>query len=170
MQEPMYKVGKIVNTHGIKGEVRVFRMTDIEDRFKVGNKLYIDLKGQTKSLIIDRHRKHKEYDLLHFEGLNHIEDVEPFKNKYLKITKNQLATLDEGQFYFHEIIGCEVWTTTDEKIGIIDHILSPGANDVFVAKQNDGKEVLIPHIKDVVKRVCVEQKIVIIEPMEGLLE
>lgn len=170
MSERLFHVGKIVNTHGVQGEVRVKRMTDIDDRFNVGNVLFIKQGDSLHSLTIKSHRVHQQYDLITFEGYESIEDVESFKQAYLHVKQSQLKQLPEGRFYHHEIIGCEVVTTADEKIGVVDHILSPGANDVWVTKQPDGKEVLIPYIKDIVKQVNVDERKILIEMMEGLLD
>lgn len=170
MGTKMFNVGKIINTHGIKGEVKVLRISDFE-RFQKGEKVYLEKnKGEYIPLIIDGHRIHKGYDLLHFDGLNNINDVESFKGFHLKIAEEQLTELEENEYYYHEIIGCEVHTTDEKYIGKIKEILSPGANDVWVVKQENGKDVLIPYIEQVVKSVNIEQKLVIIEVMEGLLD
>jgi 16S rRNA processing protein RimM len=95
--------------------------------------------------------------------------VEKFRDGILKVPESQLGSLDEGEFYYHEIIGCLVATTKGEEIGKISEILSPGANDVWVVKGKGGKEILIPYINDVVKKVDVSEKVILIEPMEGLL-
>lgn len=167
----MFDVGKIVNTHGVRGEVKVKRITDFEDRFAVGSMLYITLEDQNSlELEIDGHRQHQQFDLLHFKGYDNINDVELFKGAYLKIKEEQLTPLAEGEYYYHEIIGCEMYTTSGEKIGEITSILSPGANDVWVIERPNGKEALIPFIKDVVKDVNVGSKKVTIELMEGLLD
>lgn|SRR5690625_646581 len=166
----MFVVGKIINTHGIKGEVKVKRITDFEERFQVGETVYIEIDKEELPLTIDGYRKHKNNDLLHFEGYNSINDVEHFKGISLYIKEAQLTELEENEFYYHEIIGCTVETTTGEFIGVIDHILSPGANDVWVVKNEAGKEMLIPYIEQVVKEVHVNDKKVIIELMEGLLD
>ncbi|HLR41137.1 MAG TPA: ribosome maturation factor RimM [Virgibacillus sp.] len=172
MTEKMFNVGKIINTHGILGEVKVLRISDFEDRFTVGNILYIE-KEQGKQMIpfiIDGHRTHKKFDLLHFKDYNSINDVEHFKGAYLKISEEQLTDLPEDEFYYYEIIDCTVYTTNGEQIGIIKEILSPGANDVWVVKPKKGKDVLIPYIKDVVIQIDVPLKKIVIEPMEGLLD
>ncbi|AIM17682.1 16S rRNA processing protein RimM [Bacillus sp. X1(2014)] len=167
-----FNVGKIVNTHGIKGEVRVISRTDFpEERYKVGNKLYLFLpnEAQPKELTVKSHRTHKNFDLLVFEGYENINLVEKFRDGILKVPESQLKDLEEDEFYFHEIIGCLVKTTQGEVIGKITEILTPGANDVWVVKGENGKEILIPYIHDVVKEVDVQEKMVLIEPMEGLL-
>lgn len=171
MTDKMYDVGKIVNTHGVRGEVRVIRITDFDDRFQVGNTLYlIKDNEQPRHLIIAGHRTHKQFDLLHFEGLDNINDVEHFKGAHLKIKEEQLTKLNEGEYYHHEIIGCDVHTISGEMIGVIKDVLSPGANDVWVIKPAKGKDILIPYIKSVVKVVDVTEKKVTIDPMEGLLD
>jgi len=167
----MLKIGKIVNTHGIKGEVKVKRITDFAERFAVGNNVY-DKKGQNEfdPLIISHHRLHKNMDLLQFESYDNINDVEHMKGSVLYIKKDQLTELNEGEYYYYEIIGCIVETAEGELVGEIDHILAPGANDVWVVKSPQGKEILIPYIDDIVKSVDVSAKKVIIDPMEGLLD
>lgn len=167
----MYDVGRIVNTHGVRGEVRVIRITDFEERFAVGGKVYlVKDNNEPVELKIAGHRQHKQFDLLLFEGYNNINEVESFKDAYLRITEDQLFTLPEGEYYHHEIIDCEMFTTDGEKIGIITAILSPGANDVWVVEQGNGEEALIPFIKDVVKQIDIKAKKVVIELMEGLLD
>ncbi|MBU5594583.1 ribosome maturation factor RimM [Amphibacillus sp. MSJ-3] len=166
-----FNVGKIVNTHGIKGEVKVVRITDFEQRFKQGNQLYLFLKDQKEPIVvkIQSHRKHKQFDMLLFEGLTSINDVEHFKEGILKVSEADLHPLEEGSYYYHEIIGCEVRTTTGESLGSISEILAPGANDVWVVKRKNDKDLLIPYIEPIVKQVNVKDKYVVIEPMEGLL-
>ncbi len=169
--EKWFNVGKIVNTHGIKGELKVLSMTDFpEERYQKGNELTLFIEGkEPKSLTIASYRKHKNFDLLMFEGYSDINEVEGFKQGILKVDESQLQDLDEGEFYFHEIIGCVVRTTSGEELGVVKEILSPGANDVWVVKAPRGKEHLIPYIEDIVKKVDIAQKEIIIEPMEGLL-
>lgn len=167
-----FNVGKIVNTHGIRGEVRVISTTDFpEERYIPGNTLYLFLptSQQPIPLTVSTHRQHKNFDLLTFEGYHSINEVEKWKNAVLKVKADQLSELPEDEFYFHEIIGCTVKDTEENEIGKVTEILTPGANDVWVVKQTNGKEVLIPYIPQVVKQVSVENKEIIIDPMEGLL-
>lgn len=171
--EKWFNVGKIVNTHGIRGEVRVISRTDFpEERYKKGNTLYIFMEKSKEPIevIVKSHRVHKSFDLLSFEGYDNINLVEKFKGAMLKVPESQLGELNEGEYYFHEIIGCTVVTEEGETVGTVSEILTPGANDVWVVKRNNGKEVLIPYIEDVVKKVDVERKTITIRPMEGLLE
>ncbi len=169
--EKLFEVGKIVNTHGVKGEVRVIRTTDFEERFTPGNVLYI-VKGKQHpiSVTVKNHRIHKQFDLLTFEEYKRIDEVESFKGCMLKVSESDLTPLSKGEYYYHEIIGCTVETEEGNTLGVITSILSPGANDVWIVQTEDQKEVLIPYINDVVKYVDIEQKLVKIHLMEGLID
>ncbi|MEH7400660.1 ribosome maturation factor RimM [Gottfriedia acidiceleris] len=165
-------VGKIVNTHGVRGEVRVISRTDFpEKRYVKGNTLYFFKENESTpiELIVTSHRVHKNFDLLTFEGYESLNSVEPLKNGILKITEDQLHELDKNEYYYHEIIGCVVETIDGEGIGKIKEILSPGANDVWVIQRKGQKDALIPYIEQIVKEIDVANKKVKIELMEGLL-
>ncbi|MBC1286666.1 ribosome maturation factor RimM [Listeria booriae] len=169
--EQMFNVGKIVNTHGLMGEVRVMSQTDFADeRFVPGNELFLFAKNSKKpeKLVIKTHRKHKNFDLLTFEGIVGINNVERMKEGMLKVPESQLGDLEENEFYFHEIIGCEVYTEEGELLGTISEILTPGANDVWVVQQKGEKDKLVPYIADVVTSVNIADKKITISVMEGL--
>lgn len=167
-------VGKIVNTQGIKGEVRVISKTDFsEERYQVGNELVLFQENKEPiSLVIKSYRKHKNFDLLSFEGHPNINDVEKYRDGILKISKEDVGELEENAFYYHEIIGLEVFDEEDKSLGTIKEILSPGANDVWVIGQNQKgkKDILIPYIESVVKQVDVENGRVDVEIPEGLID
>ena len=169
-----FNVGRIVNTHGVRGEVRVLSTTDFEEqRFAVGNKLAAFKKNDKKPtwVTIESVRRHKNFILLTFEGFYNINLVEPFKEGLLKVSKDQLAEdeLQENEYYHFEIKDCEVFSEEGERIGVVTDILSPGANDVWEVKDAKGKKHYIPYIEDIVKEVNVEEKKIIIHVMEGLL-
>ena len=167
-----FNVGKIVNTHGVRGELKIVSKTDFpEERYQVGNTLYLFLPKQKDpiALVIKTHRNHKNFDLLTFEGYEDINQVEKFKEGLLKVPEDQLHDLEEGEYYLHEIVGCKVITNDGTEIGTIKEVLSPGANDVWVVKGERGKEHLIPYIEDIVKDIDIENQLITIEPMEGLL-
>lgn len=168
-----YNVGKIVNTHGIKGEVRVISKTDFpEQRYQSGSVLFLFVNKQKDpiELTVKTWRQHKNFDILSFEGYETINDVEKFRDGILKVSESQLGNLESGEFYFHQIIGCSVKTVEGEDIGIITEILTPGANDVWVVQSKNLKQYYIPYIDEVVKQVDIENQLVVIDPMEGLLD
>lgn len=165
------KVGKIVNTHSLKGEVKVISSTDFEEeRFKKGSKLLITRGNQLiREVIVESYRNHKNFLLVKFEGIDSVEEAEKLKNLQIKIDSDEVGELEENEFYFHEIIGCQVFDENDRNLGEIIDILTPGANDVWVIKGEEGKEILIPYIEDVVKQIDITNKKVNIEVMEGLI-
>ncbi|MCY8176823.1 ribosome maturation factor RimM [Bacillus inaquosorum] len=168
-----FNVGKIVNTHGIKGEVRVISKTDFaEERYKPGNTLYLFMDGLNEpvEVTVNTHRLHKQFHLLQFKERQSLNEVEELKNAIIKVPEEDLGELNEGEFYFHEIIGCEVFTEDGELIGKIKEILTPGANDVWVVARKGKKDALIPYIESVVKHIDVSEKKIEIELMEGLID
>ncbi|ANU22882.1 16S rRNA-processing protein [Planococcus donghaensis MPA1U2] len=167
-----FNVGKIVNTHGIRGEVRVLSRTDFpEERFAVGTKLGLFTPDAKKPIMVKiaSHRQHKNFELLTFEGYPNINDVEPFKESYLRIAEHDLTELEENAFYHHEILGCAVYSTEGQELGKITEILETGANDVWEVTPEKGKKHYIPYTEEIVKEVDIDEKKVIIEVIEGLL-
>jgi 16S rRNA processing protein RimM len=167
-----FNVGKIVNTHGIRGEVRVISQTDFpEERYAIGNKLALFMPGSQKpvTLIVASHRRHKNFDLLTFDHHPNMNDVEKYRDGILKVSEDQLGDLNEGEYYYHEIIGCEVATLEGVGIGKVTEILETGANDVWTVTPEKGKPHYIPYIDDVVKEIDIDNKKIIIDALEGLL-
>lgn len=170
--EQYFEVGNIVNTQGLKGEVRVISVTDFaEERYKKGSSLMLFQEGKEPiELIVKSHRKHKNFDLLSFEGKNRIEDVEGYKGGTLKIAAEQLHDLEDEEFYYHEIIGLEVKLESGEVLGKIKEILPLGSNDVWVVQRKGKKDLLLPYIKDVIQEVNVTEGYVVATPLEGMLD
>jgi 16S rRNA processing protein RimM len=170
--EPRYlTVGKIVNTHGIKGELKVLSQTDFPDiRFAKGSELLLVLAGQSKplALTIESSRLHKNVYIVKFKGLDDINAAEKYKDGLLKVSEEELIDLPEDEYYYHEIMGCQVVTDEGEELGTITEILAPGANDVWVVSPPKGKPILIPVIDDVLLDVDVKGKVVKIHLLEGL--
>jgi 16S rRNA processing protein RimM len=167
----LLNVGKVVNTQGIRGEVRVIASTDFpEERFATGSKLFLEHPDFSEmiELKVAGHRQHKNFDLLKFEGYPNINDVEKFKGGVLKVSNEMLSELEENEFYYHEVIGCDVVNTSGEQLGKIKEILSTGANDVWIVQRQGQKDLLLPYIEDVIKEVNIEEKVVTVELMEGL--
>ncbi len=165
-----FNVGKIVNTQGLQGELRVLSVTDFaEERFKKGSHLSIfDDKDQfVLEVEVASHRRQKNFDIIKFKGHYHINDVEKYKGMSLKVAEEDLSDLEDGDFYYHEIIGLNVYEN-DVLIGQIKEILQPGANDVWVVKRKGKKDLLLPYIPPVVLNVDVAGNRVDVELLEGL--
>lgn len=167
-----FDVGKVVNTHGLKGEVRVISITNTpEDRYYEGAPLtWFGADGSKEELTVRSHRTHKNFNLLTFENYYNINQVEKFVGGMLKISEDYLLDLPENTFYIHEVIGSRVIDDAGEDIGKVKEILSPGANDVWVIQRQNKKDLLIPYIESVVLDVDLENQVVTIHMMEGLDE
>lgn len=173
MSGKLFNVGKIVNTHGIRGELKVVPQTDFPDiRFRKGSRLVLtDAEMTTRvPVIVESGRPQKNVYLVKFSGLDDINQVEKYKGWMLKVTEEDLVELEEGEYYYHQIIGCTVQTEEGEVLGTIGEILSPGANDVWVVNRPQGKPVLVPVIDDVLINVDVAGKRVTIRVMEGMMD
>lgn len=167
-----YNVGKIVNTRGLRGEVKVISYTDFpEDRFKSGSQLQIfkDEKTATPlaTVVVRSAKEHKGTFLITFEGIDTINDVEKYKGMILKVEEEQLQDLDEGEFYLHQIVGLDVFEN-GIKLGVIKEVLSYGPNDVWFVKRPGKPDLLLPYLKDVILDVNLEQNQVTVEVPEGL--
>ncbi|MDT6980775.1 ribosome maturation factor RimM [Levilactobacillus zymae] len=168
-----YTVGTIVNTHGIKGEVRVIATTDFpQKRFAKGAVLWAFLPNATQptKLTVATVRQHKQFYLLSFTGYPSINDVEGFKTATLKITADELQAddLKPGEYYYHQIVGLHVVTESGDQLGTIKEILSPGANDVWVVQRTGKADLLLPVIDQVVKHIDLDSQQVTVDLMEGL--
>lgn len=169
----MLTVGKVVNTHGIRGELKVWPETDFPDeRFRPGAELLLVSPDESQAIphTVSGARPQKNVFLVKFREYDNINQVERFKGWSLKVPADNRAKLAPNEFYFHDIIGCDVVTEEGEKVGVVKEILRPGANDVWVVKQTNGKTAYLPYIADVVRDVDVAAKRVTIRVMEGLLE
>lgn len=139
-----YRVGKLVNTHGVRGEMRVIVTTDFPDeRFVVGQQLYIDDAAKTP-VVINSVRQHKGFTLVTFENYTDINQVLPFKTHDLLVADEDLQPLDDGEYYYRDLIGLTVIDQDNQVLGKVSEILSPGANDVWVIPRKGKSDILLP--------------------------
>ncbi|EJE98214.1 ribosome maturation factor RimM [Liquorilactobacillus mali] len=164
-----YEVGQIINTHGIHGEVKVKIITDFPDeRFKKGKMLYLLLPDRELVLKIMAVRKVKQFYLLTFENYQDINLVEKFKGLKLAVKEEQQQKLADNNFYHHEIIGLKVFDEENNEIGEISEVMSLGANDVWSVKRVGKKDLLLPAIHDVIKKVDIANGSIIADVLDGL--
>jgi len=162
-------IGKITKTRGLKGEVVISPLTDDPERFFLLKEVWISGKEKSKIFQIEKVKKFKEKIFLKFQGIDSPEAAMPLVNSFLEIQKESLPPLPQNRYYVFDIIGLEVLTTQGKKIGVIKDVISLPANDVYTVKSGT-KEYDIPATKEVVKKIDLHKRIMIIEPLEGLLE
>lgn len=168
--DDMLRIGVIANTHGIKGEVKVFPTTDDINRYKQLKEVILDTGKEHKKLEIENIRFFKQMVIVKFKGIDTINDIEKYKGKDILVTREQAIPLEEDEYFIYDIIGAAVITEEGREIGTLEEVLQTGANDVFVVKSLEGKELLFPVIKDCVLDINIEEKKVTIHVMKGLLE
>ena len=135
------EIGQIVNTNGLKGMVKVNPFTDDMMRFEELEDLYIQYKGNLKKVKIEQVRYQKNQVLLKLEGINSIEEAENYRNCYLKIHRKDARNLEEDMYFIADLIGLEVYTKQNELLGKLDDVFSTGSNDVYVVKDQNGKQI-----------------------------
>ena len=155
------EIGQIVNTFGIKGEVKVVPFTDDINRFDDLEKVYVKTKKESQLYKVENARYHKNMVLLKFEGINNPEDAELLKNSFLEVDREDAIPLEEGTYFIVDLIGLDVYTDDGKLLGKVEDIYNTGANDIYVVKDELGKQILLPGIEDVIKEVKLEDRIIV---------
>ena len=163
------EIGQIVNTNGLKGVVKVNPFTDDISKFEDLKYVYIQLKNELKKVKIEQVRYNKNQVLLKLEGIDSIEEAEKYRNFNLKTEKERQEDLGEDTYYIVDLIGLDVYSDKNEYLGKIEDVFPTGSNDVYVVKDNLGKQILIPAIADVVKEVDLKNKKMTINLIPGLI-
>ena len=166
---PNLEIGQIVNTFGIKGMVKVKPFTDDIKRFDSLKKVYIENNSNKKEYEIEEIKYHKNMVLIKFKGIENIEQAEKLRNNYLTISRNSAEELEEGRYYVVDLLGLEAYTDEQILLGTLEDIFNTGSNDIYVVKNEEGKQILLPAIQDVIKKIDIENKKVIVHLLPGLV-
>ena len=161
----MIKVAQIINTHGLKGECKLYLVTDDpQHRFEKGRVLHLE---DGRTLTVVRYRGQKGFGYCYFEGIDSIEKAEQLKTKNLFIAKDDLPELEEGQYYYHELMNCTVYNEEKENLGEVVDILETGANLVLRVKSKN-TSFLLPFVPAFIVDVNKDTHEIIIREMDGL--
>ena len=167
--EKLLQVGIISSTHGVRGEVKVFPTTDDVNRFKKLKEVLLDTGKEQLSLKIEQVKFFKQFAILKFEGIDKIEDIEKYKGKSLYVTRENAVKLNRDEYYIADLIGLLVSDEDGKPLGTLTDVMETGANDVYVIEMEDGKELLLPAIKECILNVDIEAKTMKVHVLEGLL-
>lgn len=162
------EVGQIVNYYGIKGFLKVVPFTDDITRFDDLKTIYIEKNKKLEEKEIEEVKYHKNLVLLKLKEINDINDTEQYKNCILKINRKDAVELPEDTYFITDLIGIKVYTNEGKELGLLTDIFPTGSNDVYVVKDELGKQILLPAIKDVIKNIDVKAKKMIVELIPGL--
>ena len=166
--EGLLQVGAIANTHGIRGEVKVFPTTDDRNRFTKLKHVILDTGKEQRELEITQVRFFKNMVILKFRGFDNINDVEPWKGKPLYVTRADAVECEEDEYFIADLIGLLVKDENGKDLGEISDVLTTGANDVYVIARPDGPDLLLPAIKECILDVDIEQRRMRVHVLEGL--
>lgn len=161
-------IGQIVNTHGIKGEVKVYPLTDDINRFDQVNHVYVEEDNELKVLHVAGVKYIKNMVIIKFIGIDDVNSAEKLRNKYIKVHRKDTVKLPKDTYLICDLIGIEVRTESGEILGKVKDVLRTGSNDVFVVKSED-REILIPGLKSVFKKIDIDNEEIIVELPEGLV-
>lgn len=166
----LLQVGAITSTHGVRGEVKVFPTTDDAKRFSKLKEVELETKDGTTTLHIKGVKYFKQFVILKFEEYDSLNDVEAIKGKKLFVTRKNAVKLQKNEYFIADLIGLKVIDEEKGLEGIVDDVIQTGANDVYDITLNDGRNLLLPAIKDCVLNVDMENKVITIHILEGLLD
>lgn len=168
--EDRLQVGIITSTHGVRGEVKVFPTTDDPGRFKRLKEVILDTGKEELVLEIEGVKFFRQLVILKFKGYDNINDIEKYRQKSLYVTRQNAVRLRRDEYFIADLIGLLVKDEQDQQIGVLKDVMETGANDVYVIEMTDGRELLLPAIKQCVREVDVENGWIRIHILEGLLD
>lgn len=168
--EDLLQVGALTKTHGVRGEVKVFPMTDDVNRFKKLKETILDTGKEKITLEIESVKFFKQFVILKFKGFDSIESIEKYCGKGIYVTRQNAVKLKKDEYFVADLIDLNVIDENDNSIGKITNVIQTGANDVYEIAMDDGRELLIPAIKECILMVNMEDRIMKIHILDGLLD
>ncbi len=165
--EDILQIGVITSVHGVRGEVKVFPMTDDPKRFSLLKTCLMGNDKKTDEIGIDSVKYFKQFVIIKFAGIESRDEAEKLRNKNLYVRRDQAVNLKKDEYFIADLIDCAVYTDEGEQLGHISDVYQTGANDVYVV--TDGcEEILIPAIHDCILSVDVDERKIIVHLLEGL--
>ena len=168
--EDIYRIGVITTTHGLKGEVKVFPTTDDLNRFKKLKKCFIRTPKEDIQVEKNSCKFFKNMVILSFKEFGDINEVERFRNCDIYVTRDNAVPLEEDEYYISDVIGMNIILEDGSELGVLQDVMQTGANDVFVIKLKDDKELLMPVIKDCVLDMNYDTGKITVRLMKGMLD
>jgi 16S rRNA processing protein RimM len=171
MSNDLLRVGVISNTHGVRGEVKVFPTTDDPNRYKKLKKVILQTRKEQLELEIQSVKFFKQFVIVKFKGIDNINDIEQYKGMELFVTRENAVKLEPNENFICDLVGCNVIEDeNDTVIGVVEDVMITGANDVYVVKNAEGKEILLPVTKECVLDVDIDKKEIKVHLLPGLLD
>ena len=169
MEERLH-VGVISSTHGVRGEVKVFPTTDDVTRFKKLKEVILVTEKTEKILKITSVKFFKQFAILKFEGIDTLNDVEVYKGASLFVDRKNAVKLQKDEYFIADLIDLKVVDEKENELGTLVDVMQTGANDVYIVKNEDGKELLFPAIKECILDIDFKAQKMTVHVMDGLLD
>ena len=168
--EDLLQVGIITSTHGVRGEVKVYPTTDDPRRFRRLKEVVLDTGREKINLEIEGIKFFKQFVILKFKGLDNINDIEKYRQKSLYVTRKNAVRLQRDEYFIADLIGLKVQDEDGTELGTVKDVIETGANDVYEVEMADGRSLLLPAIKQCILNVDVENGMMQVHVLEGLLD
>ena len=168
--EDLLQVGIITSTHGVRGEVKVYPTTDDPRRFRRLKEVVLDTGREKINLEIEGGKFFKQFVILKFKGLDNINDIEKYRQKSLYVTRKNAVRLQRDEYFIADLIGLKVQDEDGTELGTVKDVIETGANDVYEVEMADGRSLLLPAIKQCILNVDVENGMMQVHVLEGLLD
>lgn len=166
----LLQVGIITTTHGVKGEVKVFPTTDDPKRFKQLKTVLLDTGKDKKELHLESVKFFKQFVIVKFKEFQTMNEVEGLRQMPLLITRDQAVPCGENENFIADLIDLKVITEDGNELGVLTDVLQTGANDVYIVKMKNGKDLLIPAIRQCILDVDLDNGVMTVHLLEGLLD
>ena len=168
--EDLLQVGIITSTHGVRGEVKVYPTTDDPRRFRRLKEVVLDTGREKLNLEIEGVKFFKQFVILKFKGLDNINEIEKYRQKSLYVTRKNAVRLQRDEYFIADLIGLKVQDEDGTELGTVKDVIETGANDVYEVEMADGRSLLLPAIKQCILNVDVENGMMQVHVLEGLLD
>lgn len=169
MKQEYFEIGQIVNHFGIKGMVKVNPFTDDISQFEKLKSILIVKDGKLSEVEIEETKYSKNQVLLKLKGIDTVEEAEKYRGCYLKIARSNSKKLPKDTYFIADLLGLTVYTDENILLGKVEDIYNSGANDIYVIKSEDGKQILLPGTKKVIKQIDLEQERITVHIIKGLI-
>ena len=169
MKQEYFEIGQIVNTFGIKGFVKVNPFTDDMQRFGELNYVFVVRNKELLKMQIEEVKYHKNVVLVKFKGVEDINMAEQYKGCYIRIKREDARKLPKDTYFIADLIGIKVYDDNGNLLGKVDDIYNNKVHDVYVIKNDLGKQILLPSIKEVIKQIDIDNDMIVVHLIDGLV-
>lgn len=166
--EKYLAVGKVLNTHGVRGEMKVLPLTSDISRFDYLKSVWVEENGALVRYDVENTRYHKQYVLIKLHSVDTMDKAEEFKDRYLKVDRENARPLDEDEYFIADLIDCEVYEN-GILLGVVTDVLQAGGNDCYVVNGELYGELMIPAVKSFVREVDIKKRKISVTLPEGLV-